>query len=106
MWREQNGSGQGSNNKEISKYKEDYKKYDIDDTDNYVEFLDDNEELMELAYIFNLVDFEYMEGGFLKGKNYFQLKDLLKMYGYKKKNTLEIMLQMIRVYCYEANRHK
>lgn len=71
-----------------------------------MEFLDDNVELQELRYIFNLCDWNYIEGGFFRGKNYTQLKDLLKMYGFNKKNTIEIMLQMSRVYAYEANNSK
>jgi len=88
----------------IAKYRKEYKDFEFGD-ENYVEFLDDNNELSEIAYIFNLRNWEY-SGDNLIGKNYDQLKDLLKWNGFNLKKTIPTILQMSRIYRYEVNNRK
>lgn len=75
--------------------------------ENYIEFLDDTEELRELVKIFNICSWTYHER-FLVSKNIFEMKELLKANNFNIKKTITMMLEIAKIFVinYNSNLNK
>lgn len=73
-----------------------------EDDENYREFLIDEPELNELAYLFMTTPWEY-EQGFLINKKYEVMKDLLLFNNYDLKTCIPIMLDMSNIWSNTKN---
>lgn len=91
-------------NEDIYENKESFKDLDFDD-ENYIEFLEDDEELQELAYLFLIIPWEYSDN-YLSGKQYYAMKDLLILFGYEDnlKEIITLFLQITNIWV--NNKHE
>lgn len=73
-----------------------------EDDENYREFLIDEPELNELAYLFMTTPWEY-EQGFLINKKYEVMKDLLLFNNYDLKTCIPLFLDMSNIWSNAKN---